>query len=115
SNIPVIHPERPYIDISKQKNLSILIFGFISPGAPVNEFAKELKAFAIKENREFQIVFAGRNGAYDQDWYQAFKDNDIACKKLGVLSVEALSDLMNDADIGISTTPFKLYEKSGSV
>lgn len=115
SNIPVIHPERPYIDISNQKNLSFLIFGFISPGAPVESFAKELRQFADNEKRQVQVVFAGRNGAYDGDWYQAFKSNNIECKKLGVLSVEALSDLMNDADIGISTTPFKLYEKSGSV
>lgn len=115
SNIPVMHPERPYVDISNKQNLKFLVFGFISPGAPIESFANELKAFADDNSRQVEILFAGRNGAHDHDWHSAFKQAGIPYAQLGVLDVESLSDLMNDCDIGISTTPFQLYEKSGSV
>lgn len=115
SNIPVVNTDKTYSDIHETGPLYFLIFGFISPGAPVGQFASELKAFAAAQNREVKILFAGRNGAHLHEWLQAFDANGISYEQKGVLSVEQLSDLMNDSDIGISTTPMSLYEKSGSV
>lgn len=115
SNIPVVNQDKAYKDIHETGPMYFLIFGFISPGAPVRQFASELKAFAIAHDRELKIIFAGRNGAHLGEWLQAFDTNGISYEQKGVLSVEQLSDLMNDSDIGISTTPMSLYEKSGSV
>lgn len=114
SNIPVVNKDK-FKDIVESGPLKFLVFGFISPGAPTQQFAQELKNCSLNLKREMLVIFAGRNGDALNDWKKALDKAEIRHEHKGVLSVSELSDLMNESDIGISTTPMNLYEKSGSV
>lgn len=113
SNIP-IHNEHlnPEKDIDK---LQLLMFGYISQGAPINEFISEIFAWSKMHNKQLEFLFAGRNGAAVKEWLNVLDSFQIPYKIIGVLDITELSDLMNSVDIGVATTPFLLYEKSGSI
>lgn len=115
SNIPIVHQHFSPRTLMADGTLKFLVFGYISPNAPISEFAKELKMMALSKGVKPEFVFSGRNGGSLSEWTKVLDDNTIPYSVRGVLSVEELSDLMNEVDIGISTTPFLLYEKSGSV
>ncbi|MCC6817478.1 MAG: hypothetical protein IT245_01120 [Bacteroidia bacterium] len=114
SNIPVVD-ESHISRIEPNNSLQFIIFGFICNAAPVNDFARELSDYARSSNKEISIVFAGKNGSNLAEWEQAFKQNNLPYSIKGLLTVEEISHLMSESHIGISTTPFSLYEKSGSV
>jgi hypothetical protein len=115
SNIPLFNEAVEKKPIGANNKLSFLVFGFISPGAPISQFAEELKAYSDTKNIEVEVVFSGRNGDSLSIWKDALNRNQIPFSVKGVLSVQELSDLMTASDIGICTTPFFLFEKSGSV
>lgn len=115
SNIPLFNEAVQKKPIGTNNKLSFLVFGFISPGAPIKQFAKELKAYSVSKNIQVEVIFSGRNGASLNVWKDALTHHQIPFSIKGVLSVQDLSDLMTTSDIGICTTPFFLFEKSGSV
>lgn len=115
SNIPVAHELNTDIEIGTKSNLDFLLFGHISPGAPVSDFARELREYLDHNGKTARLIFAGRNGQASADWENALKAHQIPFVKKGVLETAELSDLMAACDIGIATTPVLLYEKSGSV
>jgi hypothetical protein len=115
SNIPIIHNQLVSRELMSDGTLKFLVFGYISPNAPVDLFISELKKCADSIKIELEFVFSGRNGGSLQVWIDSLEKHKIKYEVLGVLSIEELSDLMIQADIGISTTPYYLYEKSGSV
>lgn len=115
SNIPVVHDQISPRQLMADGSLKLLVFGYISPNAPIEEFVSELKS--VSEQRHFkpEIIFSGRNGGTLNEWTATLDKYLIPYSVRGVLSIEELSDLMIEVDVGISTTPFLLYEKSGSV
>lgn len=115
SNIPVLHDQISPRQLMADGTLKFLVFGYISPNAPIDKFVKELKQIAGQRQIKPEFIFSGRNGGSLKDWTSALDASQIPYSVRGVLSVEDLSDLMIKVDIGISTTPFLLYEKSGSV
>lgn len=115
SNIPVIHEPISARQLMADGSLKFLVFGYISPYAPIEDFISELKAVAIQKHFKPELIFSGRNGGCLNEWTSTLDKFQIPYSVRGVLSVEELSDLMIEVDVGISTTPFLLYEKSGSV
>jgi hypothetical protein len=113
SNIP-IHNEHLSAN-NDQSKLTLLLFGYISAGAPISEFISEIFAWSQKHNKTLEFLFAGRNGEALKEWLTVLDSFRIPYKVIGVLDITELSDLMNTVDIGIATTPFLLYEKSGSI
>ena len=115
SNIPIVHNQLVSRQLLADDTLKFLVFGYISPNAPVELFISELKQCAETQKIRLDFIFSGRNGASLQVWQDILDKHKIKYEVLGVLSIEELSDLMIQVDIGISTTPYYLYEKSGSV
>ena len=115
SNIPVIHEQIKPRQLMADGSLKFLVFGYISPNAPIEDFISELKVVATQKHFKPELIFSGRNGGSLNEWTSTLDKFQIPYSVRGVLSVEELSDLMIEVDVGISTTPFLLYEKSGSV
>lgn len=89
-----------------------LVFGRIDPlwnpdlvlGALRNEYLERLA-----------IVSVGEVGYHGEGWARLeVQSGDIPCFKLGYLPAEELSAWLSQADVGISTTRFQQWSKSGS-
>jgi hypothetical protein len=115
SNIPVVHDQISPRELMSDGSLKFLVFGYISPNAPIEEFISELNQIAKQRHINPEFIFSGRNGGALNDWISNLEKFNIFYEVRGILSIEELSDLMIEVDVGISTTPFLLYEKSGSV
>lgn len=109
-NIPV---KAPVARREKSAIQSFVIFGGIHFGADAAAFCKWL----VKEagNQKVRIDFIGNNGASVNEWVQACETCNVEYKVHGLQDVEYIAGLMNEATAGITTTPYFLSEKSGSV
>ena len=111
SNIPVTAKK---IEPS-YKQLSLVIFGSIYEDAPITEFAKEAGAFAKKHGVEIRLVSIGRNRRASRAWIKVCQSEGLIVESLGEQPAERISEVLGSASFGISTTPFILAEKSGTV
>jgi hypothetical protein len=112
SNITVVHSN------SKKKNvnyMSFVVFGSIHPDAPIEIFASSICKYALENNFEIEITFIGRCGAEQQKWITICESKKIMIKVLGEQPSQKISEVLSKADLGITTTPFLLAEKSGTV
>jgi hypothetical protein len=108
----------PITSLDQQINkttIKAIVFGTIHFGAPVELFASEFQQYLKKENNAGEVIFVGRCGANQEDWIQAFQKEGIKVNVLGEQTVEQISKLLLSAQIGITSTPFLLTEKSGTV
>ena len=112
-NIPVL--DQKELIVKKANNLRLVVFGSIHYGAPVNEFAKELSNYVINRNLDAEIIFVGRCGDEQVNWVAAFEAAGLTVQILGEQPVSTISETLQNADMGISTTPVILAEKSGTV
>lgn len=95
--------------------LKFLVFGSIHPGAPVEKFAEELFWYGKKNNKNIHFVFLGRcRGCLDK-WVNIFRNNQFAVEILGEQDPEIISEILNEVDFGVSSTPYFLFEKSGTI
>lgn len=101
--------------IHKSKNLNFLVFGGIQPNSPIDSFIMEAKNFASTNNLSMKMIFVGRNGKELTNWSIICKKNSVNFEILGEKPRKEISYILSDANYGISTTPFILSEKSGSV
>lgn len=112
-NIPVINQKE--VTVKKVDRVRFVVFGSIHYGAPVNEFAKELSIHAISRNLAAEIIFVGRCGDEQANWVAACEAAGLRVQILGEQPVSVISETLQNADMGISTTPVILAEKSGVV
>ena len=111
-NIPVLNKQDKE---GKPTKLSFVVFGGIHYGAPIAEFAKQVRIYAITNNIEIEVVFIGRCGAELEIWIQICKIEGLRFSVLGEQSPMILSEVLSQSNIGITSTPFLLVEKSGTV
>jgi len=89
-----------------------LVFGRIDP---VWNPALVLSALRDEYPGKLAIVSVGEVGYRGQGWNRLESEaGDIPCLKLGYLSAEELSAWLSRADVGIATTCFRQWPKSGS-
>lgn len=113
-NIPFLN--RRFKKKSNEKNeLSFIIFGSIHYGAPIVEFAKQVKEYSVKNKIKIKLTFIGRCGAEQAIWIKAWQEQGLAYKVLGEQPSEKISEVLSQGDLGITTTPLLLAEKSGTV
>jgi hypothetical protein len=93
---------------------SLVHFGTIHPGSPVVEFAHEIKVFASKNAYRPSLTLLGRCGKERATWEKIFTAADIKVKILTEQSEEEISKVLSASDLGISTTPIAVADKSGS-
>ncbi|WP_289661623.1 glycosyltransferase [Flavobacterium panacagri] len=111
-NIEVIKSEV----LAKAKDtLSFIIFGTIHPNAPVKEFISELSKYGQNANLKVELNFIGRCGSELDHWQAVCKDQNIDFNILGEQDAATISKVLQNADWGISTTPWRQIEKSGTV
>lgn len=114
SNIPVYQQNENQIE--NNKHLVFVLFGEIhNTGAPVNEFAKELKTLADKKGLNCSLVLLGRCGKEQETWKSIWESQGMVVKSLGEMPIEQISIQLQKANFGITTTVYGKVEKSGSV
>jgi len=112
-NIPLV--DQTEVKIKETNDLRFVVFGSIHHGAPVNEFAKELNNYAINRKIAAEIIFVGRCGDEQSNWAAVCGAAGLKVQILGEQPIFTISKTLQNADIGISTTPVILAEKSGTV
>ena len=117
-NIMVIKgtPAKLHYKIKNLKpKLVFAIFGSIHEGAPIDDFIYQLKIYSYIKNIEIEFLFVGRCGNFIKNWIDKLKYADISVKILGEQSIYQISKILNSTDVGITTTPMLLTQKSGTV
>jgi len=97
------------------KKLSFVVFGSIHDGAPINEFAKDVASYSLKNNIPATLTFIGRCGAEQDRWSAVWEAEGLKAETLGEQPTERISEILSISTIGISATAFAVIEKSGSV
>jgi hypothetical protein len=108
-NIPVSYNFSP----KGTDKIHFVLFGGIHRNCYLNEFLDEIKN--VSTHREVIFDFIGRNGAELQNWITCIKERRIKYRIQGEQSEKQISKVLSEATIGLSTTPFVMTGKSGSV
>jgi glycosyltransferase involved in cell wall biosynthesis len=101
-------------DLVNQR-LSLVLFGAIHPDAPIIRFVEELQKLSASINLAVILKFVGRNGPEKFVWEKIFKAKNFEVHDYGEKAPEEISEILSESSIGVSTTPFLLAEKSGSI
>ena len=113
-----IKNEVSIIDLNKNElELRFCIFGSIHYGAPVEKFINDLKLVlsSSKEKRALKFLFIGHCGHALGEWKKILLENKINFEITGFIEEEEISKLLSSCNYGISTTPYILNQKSGSL
>lgn len=107
---------KQHISINRNKEFfNALIFGGIHYGAPIEKFVIDFKKYTSSINRRGKLIFIGNNGNELRKWIEVCKFKEVETEVYGQLSSNKISQILCQADLGVSTTPFWLNEKSGVV
>lgn len=119
SNIPVYQSKVLTLanrDFSSTRRcIHFIIFGSIHPEAPIQLFTEELSKFAAREQTKISLKIVGRTGVNQKHWEAVWKEKGFSVEILGEQSPELISKAFSSSTVGISTTPYQLAEKSGSI
>jgi len=114
----IIKNSESYIQTNEDESeLKFCIFGSIHYGAPVEKFIEELKLvlFESKEKRIVKFVFIGHSGVAIEEWKKVLLVNKINFEITGFVTDKEISSILSSCQYGISTTPYILNQKSGSL
>jgi len=116
SNI-IKNKENNVEDTISEFELKFCIFGSIHYAAPVGKFIDELKQVlsVSKEKKDIKFVFIGHCGVAIEEWKRVLLANKIRFEITGFVTDLEISNLLSSCHYGISTTPYLLNQKSGSV
>lgn len=118
SNIPVSPCQGSNVmseESESFKKITFVLFATIHPGAPASEFAKNIASISKQTGIEFLLIIIGRCGPEKEKWIKAWAEEELSIEIMGEQSPEFVSTVFSHASIGLTTTPFVLAEKSGSV
>ena len=106
------------VTASKKNNselITFVVFATIHNKAPFEKFIIDLKKEMENANKSLKFVFIGRNGDLLDSWISILDHYRIEYELLGPSSEETISQVLIDGSYGISTTPYKISDKSGVV
>ncbi|MFE3871981.1 hypothetical protein ACFX5F_12190 [Flavobacterium sp. ZS1P70] len=112
SNIAVVSSNTIFKDPDL---LRFVVFGTIHPEAPIESFASSARKYAIDNNLDIEILCIGRCGSELQRWIDICKSKKIMIRVLGEQPSAKISEVLNSASWGLTTTPLLTSEKSGTV
>lgn len=119
SNIPVVgSTDLNGKDCLSSKLVSgayLVAFGTLHPGAPAKKIAREIALYTKEKGDALSLVLLGRCGSEKDMWVESWKSEGLKVVDLGEQPTAVISQVLGQASVGISTTPFFLAEKSGSV
>lgn len=100
--------------VSESHRISVVVFGAIYKGGAVEQLAKEMALYGKNNNMEIELQLLGRCGKHAEMWIQTFKEEGLNVINYGEQSAEQISEILSNASVGISTTPFEMVEKSSA-
>ncbi len=120
SNIPIVESNLVYLAKKKdgehkRKTISLALFGGLHPGAPIRQFAQEVKTYSNKTGIVVSLLILGRGGKEQKYWKQEWEKQGMPIDLMGEQPPEEISKALCRASYGITTTVFEKVEKSGSV
>ncbi|RXF69440.1 glycosyltransferase [Arcticibacter tournemirensis] len=113
SNIPV--SEQKMIACIEKREVSMVVFGAIHPGAPVELLVKEACQYSKQKGTPVSLTLVGNCGAEQNKWVNVWQSENLPVKVMGGQPASKISEILSGSTLGISTTVTALVEKSGSV
>lgn len=95
------------------ESLVFVVFATIHEKAPFEDLVIDLKKEMQYLNQETIFIFVGRHGAMLSTWITILDKYAIQYEVLGSASEEKVSQVLMNGDYGISSTPYKISDKSG--
>lgn len=95
--------------------LIFAVFATIHDNAPFDDFILDLKEKLQLINKKIKFIFIGRHAELLVNWTNILDNYEIEYEVLGLSSEEKISQVLINADYGISSTPYKISDKSGVV
>jgi hypothetical protein len=83
--------------------------------APFEDFILDLKKELQHIHKQPKFVFIGHQSGMLTSWTKILRQHAIEYELLGPASEEKISDVFINSDFGISSTPYKISDKSGVV
>jgi hypothetical protein len=113
-NIPVLKMTK---QTEAEAELQLVIFGTIHHGALISlvDFIVDAKKMMKANSRTYKFIFIGRNGTSINNLIQKLQEHTISFDIMGELNEIEISKHLSKAFYGISTTPYKISEKSGAI
>lgn len=108
SNIPVVASKNEFKD-----RVQFVLFGTIHPGAPFEDFVKDLLAIKGSFTKPIEFVLIGKNGYELLNYTNILAKYAVNYNVLGIQTESQISEVLINSDFGISTTPYFQTEKSG--
>lgn len=117
SNIPVIKTdEKKTLSRSNSSDpICLILFGTIHPQAQITALIEQVVTFSQEAKRVFKLILVGKCGCHQDAWISAFNETGITVEVFGEQAPEMISELLSEADIGISTSALPIIDKSGTV
>ncbi|WP_426092453.1 hypothetical protein [Flavobacterium sp. DSR3-2] len=97
------------------KQLVFVVFATIYDNSPFEDFIIDLKKEMQGTDKEIKFIFIGRNGDLLNIWTLILEKYSISYELLGASSEVTISEVFMNANYGISSTPYKISDKSGVV
>jgi hypothetical protein len=92
-----------------------VVFATIHNDAPFEDFIIDLKKEMLGINKQAKFIFIGLHGQLLNTWTIILDQYGIKYELLGQSSEEKISQVLINGDYGISSTPYKISDKSGVV
>ena len=105
----------PHTPPNRARNITLVMFGTIHPTSPIEQFAADVAEYAQKNTLTVQLVIIGRSGDEQNKWAKIWADHGMGVKLMGEQTEAAISQMLLESSIGLTTTVGAKVEKSGSV
>jgi len=99
---------------NRNSELSVfVVFATIHDKAPFEDFIIDLQKVMQEKKEEIKFIFIGRNGNLLTSWTAILDQYTIKYEVLGRSTEIEISQILMNGDFGISSTPYKISDKSG--
>ena len=101
--------------VDQGNTMNFVLFGHIFPNAPVEDFANEVYEYATNNKIAISLTVIGRCGGEQAVWVKKWESLNFKVNVFGEQPADVISETLESASFGLSTTPIALIEKSGTV
>ena len=115
ANIPNTNRTKPQnLLVEESRAISLVIFGSIHAGAPVEHFARDAAQYARANKVAVKLTMIGRCGKEQETWASIWRAAELPVEILGEQTPDYISRVLSEASLGIATTPVDVIGKSGT-
>ncbi|RZK32012.1 MAG: glycosyltransferase family 1 protein [Hymenobacter sp.] len=98
----------------ESRTISLVIFGSIHAGAPVEQFAQDAAQYARENAVTVKLTMIGRCGKEQETWAASWRAVGLPVEILGEQTPDYISYVLSEASLGVATTPVDVIGKSGT-